>query len=286
MHFATVLLLLFGLAGDEPEGAQALRERLLKLHRGDALEYTMYRDASRSEQLEFREEPVYVWTNPVRSSQDGAVFIWTSRGRAEAIATIFSSAGGGKRGIAHEFHSLSLSTLATTRRGEHQHLWEPKAPGIALAPIEGAPAPAATAAQRLGQMRSLAREFTASTRDAKNNRWGLRLLSQPLFRYESTDPDVPDGALFAFVTSAGTDPEAILVIEERQPRGGGTPVWHRAVARFTDMHLSVMHKGEEVFSAPLIRGKPLDLYPKQEYGIYADRVIPDGPNAAVEGAKR
>jgi len=165
-------------------------------------------------------------------------------------------------------------------------LWEPKAPGIALTPIEGAPAPAATAAQRLGQMRSLAREFTARTHDAKNNRWELRLLSQPLYRYESTDPDVPDGALFAFVTSAGTDPEAILVIEERQPRGGGAPVWHRAVARFTDMHLSVRHKGEEVFSAPIIRGKPLDLYPKQEYGIYADRVIPDSPVTAVEGAKR
>ena len=66
----------------------------------------------------------------------------------------------------------------------------------------------------------IAREFSATTRDAQENRWELRLLSQPIYRYESTDPDVLDGALFAIVTSAGTDPEAILLIETRTPRGG------------------------------------------------------------------
>ena len=51
--------------------------------------------------------------------------------------------------------------------------------------------------------------FTATSEDAKGGRWNRRLLPQPLYRYESTDPDVVDGALFAFVTSAGTDPEVL-----------------------------------------------------------------------------
>ena len=84
------------------------------------------------------------------------------------------------------------------------------------APIpKGRLLPADSAAQRLAQMRTLGRDFSASTHDDQDRRWELRVLSQPLYRYESTDPDVVDGAIFAFVTSAGTDPEALLVIEER-----------------------------------------------------------------------
>jgi hypothetical protein len=284
MHFTIVLPLLFALALDEPEAAR--KERLFKLHQSDALEYTIYRDRSQTEKLEFRKEPVYVWTNPVRAAQqDGLVFVWTGRGRPEAIGTIFSSTAGDKRGLTHEFHSLSMSTLHITRRGTHDNLWKPRGPGIELLPIEGAPAPAGSAVQRLTQMRAMARDFTAATRDAKDNRWELRLLSQPLYRYQSTDPLVLDGALFAFVTSAGTDPEALLVIEARQAPGG-VPVWHRALARFTDLHLSVQYKGNEVFSAPMIRGNPLEMYPKQEYWISADRLIPEGPSPAGEGATR
>jgi hypothetical protein len=285
MSLTIVLPLLFALAFDEPEAAR--KDRLFKLHQGDALEYTIYRDASKKEKLEFRKEPVYVWTNPVRTSQqDGLVFIWTGRGRPEAIGTIFSSTAGDKRGLTHEFHSLSLSTLDVRRAGAHDHFWTPKSPGIELLPIEAAPAPARSAVQRLAQMRAVAREFTASTRDAHDNRWELRLLSQPLYRYESTDPAVLDGALFAFVTSAGTDPEALLVIEARQPPGGGMPVWQRALGRFTDLNLSVRYQGNEVFSAPRIGGNALQVYPRQEYRIYADRLIPEEPAPSAEGTNR
>jgi hypothetical protein len=278
------LLLVLALAADEPEAARAQRERLFKLHQGDALEYTIYRDASRKERLEFRKEPVYVWTNPVRTTQqDGLVFIWTGRGRPEAIGTVFSSAGGSDRGVNHEFHSLSFSVLEVTRTGTHEHRWTPKVPGIELAPIEAAAAPARAAAQRLGQMRGLAREFSAATHDAQDNRWELRLLAQPLYRYASTDPEVVDGALFAFVTSAGTDPEAILVIEARQRSGDNMPIWYRAVARFTDLNLSVRYKGTEVFSANSTAGDTLKSYPNQEYRLFTDRIIPESPASPAEG---
>jgi hypothetical protein len=284
MKVLIALSLLLAFPADEPEPARIQRERLYKLHLGDAIEYTMYRAASRKEMLEFRREPIYVWTNPVRASQqDGLVFIWTSHGRPEAIGTIFSSPAGGKRGVTHEFHSLSLSTLEVTRMGVHDSEWKPTAPGIELAPIDGAPPAARSAVQRLGQMRSLAREFSAATRDAEKHRWELRLLAQPLYRYESTDPTILDGALFAFVSSAGTDPEVILLIEARQPQGGGAPVWYRALARFTDLELSVRHKGTKVFSALRI-GSGLATYPHQEYRLIADRLIPEGPAASAEGA--
>ena len=59
--------------------------------------------------------------------------------------------------------------------------------GVPLHPIPDSPAPAATAKQRAIQMRDIAREFTAHTVDDVGVRWQLRMLSRPLFRYETPE---------------------------------------------------------------------------------------------------
>ena len=87
-------------------------------------------------------------------------------------------------------------------------------------------------------------------------------MPQPLYRYASTDPDVVDGGLFGLVTSAGTDLEALLVIEARRSSGSSGLVWHRAAARFTDQELRMRHKGKEFFQAAIfLYDKP---YPDPE----------------------
>jgi hypothetical protein len=103
--------------------------------------------------------------------------------------------------------------------------------------------------------------------------WELRLLPQPLYRYESADPDILDGAVFAFVTSAGTDPEALLVLEARKPSGKDLPVWHYAVSRFTDTELRVKHKDKEVFTAPLVPTSAPIQDPKHRYRVWYDRTV-------------
>jgi hypothetical protein len=254
------------------EAARAKRERLLKIYTGEAAEYTIYRDASRKERVELQREPVYVWTNPVRTGgQDGAVYVWTCRGRAEVLGCFFSFPATGRRALYHEFHTLALSVLEVDRAGTHTKRWTPRAPGIEVVTIAEAPAPGRSAPQRLSQMRTLAHDFSASTTDHEGRRWELRLLPQPLYRYASTDPDVLDGALFAFVTSAGTDPEALLVIEARKPAHADNPAWHYGVARFTDLELRMRHKGGEIFSAPLYTSQG-DL--KERHGGSPDRKIP------------
>jgi hypothetical protein len=255
--------------------ARSKRDRLLEIYLGEAAEYTIYRDATRKERVKLRREPVYVWTNPVRTrGQDGACYVWTCEGRAEVFGCFFSFPAIGPRMLYHEFHSLSPSVLDVQRAGSHAQTWTPLAPGIRIVPIAGAPGPAPSAPQRLAQMRTLARDFSASSRDRKDRLWELRLLPQPLYRYESTDPDVLDGALFTFVTSAGTDPEALLLIEARQPGPNDSPIWHHAIARFTDLQLSVRHKGNEVFSIPLIPENSPDPDLKHRYRGFHDRDIP------------
>jgi hypothetical protein len=253
--------------------ARDKRQRLLEIYTGEAATYNIYRDSSRQQKVELQRDPVYVWTNPVREGgQDGVVFVWTCQGRAEILSCFFSFPAVGKRDLYHEFHSLSRSVLDVHRPGPHT--WIPEAPGIELAPMAGAPAPARAPTQRLAQMRALTRGFSATTEDDKKKRWELRLLPRPLYRYESTDSDVLDGALYCFVTTAGTDPEALLVLEARKPPANRDPVWQFAIARFTDLNLTVRHKGEQVFTAPLIPPNLSQQDPKHRYRIIQDRKIP------------
>jgi len=76
----------------------------------------------------------------------------------------------------------------------------------------------------------------------------LRLLTQPLYRYESTSPNVVDGGLFAFVE--GTDPEIILLIEARRTAKGME--WRFGAVRMNSIALRLNYQGREVWSAPTI----------------------------------
>jgi len=251
------------------------RARLQEIYRGEAARYTIYRDAARTEKLALRNEPVYLWTNPVRNKgQDGAVFVWTCRGRAEVIGSFFSFPPTGERRLFHEFHSLATTVLDVTRSGDEPLIWRPKAPGITLAPIDGAPAPAPSAVRRLAQMRTLSAEFSARSLDFQGRQWELRLLPQPLYRYESTDPEVIDGAVFTFVTSAGTDPEVLLVVEARGTGAGSAPSWQYALGRFSDLDLWVQHKGKEVYTATRIPFNAPQQDAKDRFRSFRDRSIP------------
>jgi hypothetical protein len=98
---------------------------------------------------------------------------------------------------------------------------------------------------------------------------------------------VIDGAVFALVSSAGTDPEIILLLEARKTAEG--PRWVFGAARFSDMSLWLKHKDLEVWSA--IRG-PENTFTndaKHRFRFYQDRFIPEinaeTPSAAGEARK-
>ena len=88
------------------------------------------------------------------------------------------------RVIMHEFHSLVPHALYAGKRGGSG--WLPQAPGIQLEPIADAPVPAKDPARRLVQMRDLSRRFTSQV-FRENSKWEMRLLTQPIYRYEITD---------------------------------------------------------------------------------------------------
>jgi len=67
-------------------------------------------------------------------------------------------------------------------------------------------------------MRNIAREFSGAMKD-NNDVTELRLLTQPIVRYKAPERGVIDGAIFALVWK-GTDPEILLVLEDRNDNDG------------------------------------------------------------------
>ena len=66
-----------------------------------------------------------------------------------------------------------------------------------------------------------------------------------IYRYQPARSGVIDGALFTLVSNAGTDPEALLLIEAKEE--GGKMHWEYACGRFTDRSVYVQRKDKEVW---------------------------------------
>jgi hypothetical protein len=128
-------------------------------------------------------------------------------------------------------------------------VWRPSRPGLELKPIPGAAAPADSAPARLRQMRALAQEFTGRQTNREGVDRDMRLLAQPIYRYENTKGDLIDGGLFVFVL--GTDPEAFLLIEARRSSGGALE-WRFGATRMNSINLRLNHLGSEVWNSPEI----------------------------------
>ncbi len=268
----SVFSLLLVLAADDP--GEGLAKKMLPIYVQEVESYSLAVESAPARPLELKREPVFEWLNPARSTQQGAIFLWLRDGRPAALACIFSSPHErlpGRR-INHELHALDPEKLLVKRDGYNQ--WKPRA-GLERKELPDAGTPAATAGARLLQMRRLAQEFTGHSIDRDGQRWELRLLRTPLYRYPPAKSGVVDGALFALMSSAGTDPEVLLVIEARE--ADGKLRWEYACGRFSDLELNVQRKGKEVFTSVPGPTNPFSHDPLHLYRIYPEKVVtPEG----------
>src|SRR5262245_6681519 len=170
----------------------------LKLTRAAALEYEIRVDTDEKEKpLELLREPVLQWSNPDRGEVHGNVFLWTRDGRPLVVASLFKWFTPHTH-MSHEFQSLAEGPLEAKFHGKPA--WKTGEPGLKFADIPGAPAAAAEDAQRLLQIKQLAKEFTGSKREREDpSDVELRFLPQPIHRYSVAKQGIHTGALFAFV---------------------------------------------------------------------------------------
>lgn len=231
------------------QAAEVDLQAVAALHLNEAVEYAMFLDEAQEIPLELEKNPIFKWQSVTNQGQLGAIFVWMRDGRPEVMGSMFSQVEKDKRVIVHEFHTLSDKVLTIRSPKDLLRKWKPRGT-LPINPLAGAPAVAATPAQRMFQMRTLARDFSAYTKH-QDERIELRLAPQPMIRYQPTRSDVLDGALFAFLSSAsGTDPEFILQIEARKLDPDSTNwTWTYGIVRFTDRDLVVLQKDAERFSS-------------------------------------
>lgn len=252
MRSTLLVLAAFGLptfaqAPDENTEAERAKESVVATRKAaEAFRVTVGEAGSGSGPLKLEPKSVLQWSNPVSGSFHGSVFVWTEKGRPGVVASIYKKYLPLPHHLGVEFHSLVEGSAKAERDGQAE--WSPTKGGVEFKAITDAEAPGKTPAQRLRQLRALAGDFSATktTREAVTR--PLRLLTQPIYRYESTDPAVIDGALFAFVE--GNDPEVFLLIEARS--GAKGPTWHYALARMNSIEFHASRKGQEVWSKEIL----------------------------------
>jgi hypothetical protein len=206
--------------------------------------------------------PLYRWNDPTREFSDGTLWLWKTSGRPIAVVAIefYPQDKAYGRFWALEFTSLSTG-LIEVDGGEHfdklyndMHpprpdgtlLWHPSEGGIEFRAISGAPIPAASAAERLRQMRELLRGFSANeVYPANLQKYTLRLISHPIDRYSEPASGLIDGAIFAYAN--GTNPEVLLLLEARRA-GIGQPAWSYAAAPLARAKVSLSLDRQDVWA--------------------------------------
>jgi len=174
--------------------------------------------------------PLQSFSNSVRpDDMHGTVHLWTLNGRPQMIGSVWSAfdqKNRAQRNLCYEFYNLSEWPLDV--RVTDNASWTPKEGGIEWIALKDADPPAKSRPLRLAQMRRLMAEVRGEIDTGESE---LRMLSQPIYRYPETVPDVVDGAIFSFVM--GTDPEIFVQLEARIEKVDAQPTWSLAPIRFT-----------------------------------------------------
>jgi len=230
-------------ADEDGKKEEARREQQLKNMKRSAAQYAISPADDRKRLFKFNDNAVMRWSNPLVVVKDGAVYLWSDKGRPQVIMKLYTF---DNEHFSHEWQSLAENAIIAERDGKI--LWSPTEPGIKFRELPNAPKPAESAAERLRQMKSLAGKFTATytpiPRDSKP--FDLRLLIQPLSRFElNDDAKSLDGALFAFAN--GTDPQGLLMFEAR--RSGEGHRYFYAFAKIATGAVNARYGEKEIFTS-------------------------------------
>lgn len=250
---------------DEAEDTKADRQMRLDFLKARAAEFDLFQDADRNKPLARTGEPLLRYSNPSRGVglSDGGTWLWLEGERPVAVAA-WSIRGMGS--VYREFTSFSAEPLTCVFN--ERVVWSPQTGGLLDQPLPGTPAPQATAAARLTQMRALARRFSAVFYKG-DEPTEMRLLPQPIHRYKDEKLGLLDGGLFTFAEA--TDPEALLLLEARSGKKEGEAAWRFSLARMSSLRLVVRLDDKEIWSVtPYWKSPraPTDPYVEASHGTY------------------
>jgi hypothetical protein len=168
----------------------------------------------KNERLQKGTESLLNWT--IGSSWQGSYFVWTENSRPALIGCFLADTQTPElRRSFVEFHTIGPTRIAPLEFSDpRSQRWTPEIRSAGDFAWDKGPPVGTEARQRLRVYRDVARQFSVTMySDDERSKEVLRLLSQPLYRYPAQENSPDDGAIFAFVTTNGTDPEFLLALE-------------------------------------------------------------------------
>ncbi len=203
-------------------------------------------------EVELNPNPVLVYDDVVRGHESGTLWVWGKTGRPVALMELYRDGDKAQPTI----HALTMTSPDLIRfKGHMGPQWTPESSHFNLQDVPNSPEVGDTRVVRMRQMKAVARQFTAH--ELWGGRQQLRLLIQPVHRYEDESNNVVDGAVF--VLAHATNPEVILQIEAIADNDKQR--WKYSLARLGSAELHVEFDNKEVWSAPSTgTGTPLEPY--------------------------
>jgi hypothetical protein len=263
------LTLMLGLAtvSDGPQGPNNSAERLraMRVLADGITVQTASRGVGAPQKLERLAEPVSRFDDPARQFSDGTIWAWCRMGGRPAALLTLSKKRMDEEGFVWlgELTSLTPDPDPITATVPELGTWHPAGAGVVMRKFPKAPPPAEDPAKRLRQMRELVRqikayEFFKPDDHPSVERYELRVLPTPAYRYADAKAGLIDGGMF--IISYGLNPELVLLVEARR-EGSSPPEWHFGFARIAVAKLHVDFDGKEIWSHPggFPRG-PNDIY--------------------------
>jgi hypothetical protein len=204
------------------------------------------------------EKPLLTFGDSARANLNGTLWAFGDSGRPLAILELYQPQGAAENWV----HAVSLTSSAeVVMKGHPAVNWSPETTQIKFEKAPDAPAPAAKQGQRTRQIKDLARRFSAHEFwDPDNSRFELRLLVQPVHRYENAAAGVQDGAIFAF--AHGTNPEVLLLVESHG-KSIDESHWTYGLVRLGSAEMHVALDDSPVWTVgrtPGVVGQPKDPY--------------------------
>lgn len=220
-----LLILVYGIVGsglaDEPCSKSIEQERLETM-REHALKMEF-----RANELQFPksliDQPLFRYDDQARGYVDGAVWRLGAVGRPKAIVTTeLHPKYYNEPRIVCDY--LSLTDTRFIARVADNTTWTPSSSAVEMKPLSGGPKLAEAKPQRLFQLKKMSERFEGH-QFVEGVELELRLLPRPIDRYQPSDRDDSDAAIFVFVS--GRNPGVLLVIEAKEDE------WQYGVGRLS-----------------------------------------------------
>jgi hypothetical protein len=203
-------------------------------------------EADEERQAELVPNPVFRYSDEQRAIPDATLWVWTRDARPVAFQKVEGNNHGGGQAWTICFASLSEGLIKV--RWPLGRQYATREPGVTFSPIPEAEAPADNPRARTAQLKGLTERFTGRLSVNGEGKGGAetRTMAKPIFEYADPKTKLPLGAIFG-MTSTGTNPDLLLLIEARRERDGRLR-WEYAHARMTSASVRVRLDDAEVWA--------------------------------------